>query len=751
MTNHPYSQVVQKSFEDVQVGGDFRVGNITQIFKTVNNLSNIPKPTGFPQNIPNSSTDKFVAFNPPQKPPYKLVGRTNFLHSLKAALFSGNSVALKGIPGVGKTALALELAYEPDVRQYFNGGVLWAKLGRNADAMAILLEWIAALGIVQSNRNELASITTKEKTIEILKQRIQRRINSDDQRFLIVIDDAWESETTSALKLGSTNCSYIITTRFSPVARDFVGKDVKEINELSEDASLELLRQISEGIVETYQEEAKSLVKAVGYLPLALILIGRYLRKESDSGSFNRIEKALKNLQKTEMRLRLEQPQVSPGSNPSLRAGIPLSLLAVIEISDQALDDEAKITFRALSIFPPKPNSFSEEAALAVSPAPDIALYKLYDSGLLESDGSGRYRLHQTISDYSREKLIDQSVYERMAIYYADYVESNGGNYDLMDQEYINIIESLEVANQKKMHFTSIRQMKAFYPFLEARGLYEKAESILDAIQEQFEILNQECNLTQIFLNLGRATQRLGKYSKSKESLQRAMSLAEKGSDSETVIYSKLNLGVLEEIQGDDGEAARLYKEALSLSKLSGNDKAVSIICRTIGSLLLNSKSYLEAKKYFDVGLVSAKKIGDEQAVCGLLINLGWVSAISGNLENAEEYYRKSITIVHKLRHYDFATYVRQGVGEIAKRKGDYKQAEHHYERGIVLANRIGFHERKIILFQNLSSVLTIQEKYSQADKCLQEALLIASNIEHYELVDHIIKDLARLTNIQNS
>ncbi|MBW4685608.1 MAG: tetratricopeptide repeat protein [Komarekiella atlantica HA4396-MV6] len=690
------------------------------------------------------------AFNPPQKPPYKLVGRTDFLRSLKAELFSGNSIALKGLPGVGKTALLLELAYEPDVQRYFNGGVLWAKLGRDADAMAILLEWITALGISQPNRNELAGITTREKTIEILKQRIQERINVDNNPFLLVIDDAWESETALALKLGSTNCTYIITTRSSLIALDFAGKSVKEINELSEDSSLELLRQISGRIVETYQEKAKLLAKAVGYLPLALILMGRYLQKESDSRSPNRIEKALKNLQKTEMRLRLEQPQVSPGTNPSLRAGTPLSLLAVIEISYEALDDEAKVAFCALSIFPPKPNSFSEEAALAVSLTPDVSLYKLYDSGLLESDESGRYRLHQTISDYSREKLIDQSVYERMAVFYAEHVESNKRNYDLIDQEYINIVASLEAANQKKMHFISIRQMKAFYPFLEARGLYEKAENILNEIKEQFGNLDQECNLTQILLNLGRVRHRLGKYSRSKEDLQRAIDLSEKCNDSETIIYSKLNLGVLEEIQGDDGEAERLYKEALILAKLNGNDEAVSIVCRTIGSLLLNSKKYLEAKGYFDDGLVSAEKNRDEQVICGILINLGWVSAISGNVEDAKEYYRKSITIVRKLKHYDFATYVRQGMGEIAKRKGDYKQAEYHYKKGLALANRIGFHERKIILLQNLSSVLTIQQKYLQADKCLREALLIASNIEHYELVDHIIKDIARLLNAQD-
>jgi hypothetical protein len=72
----------------------------------------------------------------------------------------------------------------------------------------------------------------------------------------------------------------------------------------------------------------------------------------------------------------------------------------MIALSDQQLSPEAQSALRALSIFPPKPESFSMETALAVSRQPREMLDELWETGLLESWGSGRYTLHQAVADY---------------------------------------------------------------------------------------------------------------------------------------------------------------------------------------------------------------------------------------------------------------------------------------------------------------------------------------------------------------
>ena len=89
-------------------------------------------------------TDWLIA---PERPVAHFVGRKAELEELTAALTSGKSVAiaaLQGMGGIGKTALALQLANE--LKKNFPGGVLWAKLGQRPDVYGILGRWAEAAG-----------------------------------------------------------------------------------------------------------------------------------------------------------------------------------------------------------------------------------------------------------------------------------------------------------------------------------------------------------------------------------------------------------------------------------------------------------------------------------------------------------------------------------------------------------------------------------------------------------------------------
>ena len=78
--------------------------------------------------------------------------------------------------------------------------------------------------------------------------------------------------------------------------------------------------------------------------------------------------------------------------------------VAVIAITDQWLPEPARKALYALSIFPPKPHTFTEEAALAVTASTTNELDILCDVGLLECNGE-YYTMHQVISDYAHIHL----------------------------------------------------------------------------------------------------------------------------------------------------------------------------------------------------------------------------------------------------------------------------------------------------------------------------------------------------------
>ena len=80
--------------------------------------------------------------------PNDLIGRTELIEQMVTALCTPihKAFALTGLPGVGKSALAIALAHHPMILTRFPDGVLWASLGPELALSLLLGQWAAALG-----------------------------------------------------------------------------------------------------------------------------------------------------------------------------------------------------------------------------------------------------------------------------------------------------------------------------------------------------------------------------------------------------------------------------------------------------------------------------------------------------------------------------------------------------------------------------------------------------------------------------
>ena len=407
-----------------------------------------------------------------------LVGRGELLSLLKQRLCTDNSPTLSGLyglPGVGKTALAIELAHDPDVQHHFSDGILWVALGPRPDISEQLRRWGALLGCSPA---EMANVEDEADWARVLRSAIGLR------RMLLVIDDAWKSEDAFAFKVGGPHCAYVMTTRIPSLALDFANNGATLVRELDEDDGLKLLARFVPDIVTNELCAARGLVQSAGGLPLALTLMGKYLKSQAYSGQPRRQRAAMERLSHPEERLRLTIPQAPLEQHTSLPAEIPLSLDAVIGISVWQLDEAAQQALLFLSVFPAKPSSFSEEAALAVSAASEEILDVLVDAGFLESIGSGRYTLHPTITDFARARLHNPIADERMVDYFTRYVEMHSTDHEALEKEIGNVLTALERAFERGIYTALVRAITAFTPFLRARGRDELAEMHLKRAQQ---------------------------------------------------------------------------------------------------------------------------------------------------------------------------------------------------------------------------------------------------------------------------
>jgi transcriptional regulator with XRE-family HTH domain len=327
-----------------------------------------------------------------------LVGRERLLRTLRRQVLAQQgyaTVALSGLPGAGKTALALELAHDEEMRHAFPDGMLWVSLGPDPDIVGELERWGRLLGIEEQERSYGSN---REAWTRLLHERLATR------RLLLIVDDAWTSQDALAFQLGGQGCAYLLTTRLPAVALDFTGNStaIYPVPVLEEDASLELLGRFVPTIVADEPDTMRNLVRLTGGLPLALQLIGKHLQAQMYSGQPRRWRDALGRLQLLETRLQLTAPRAPLEIQMGLPVDAPLSLQTAIQLSYQRLSSAAQQALLTLATGLHTPGNFSEKAALRFASVSLTTLDSLLDTGLLASAGPGRYTLHQTIIDFAR-------------------------------------------------------------------------------------------------------------------------------------------------------------------------------------------------------------------------------------------------------------------------------------------------------------------------------------------------------------
>jgi len=332
-----------------------------------------------------------------------LLGQSRLLMQVKAYLLQAEGlpkIALSGLPGIGKTTLATALATDEQVQARFSGGILWAPLGPLPHLLSQLMRWGTLLGVTPSQVKDPESLAA-------WGQALQWAIGT--RPMLLILEDAWTAEDALSLHVGGPQCTHLLTTHQSQVAEAFAQQCSIAVPPLEEADGLALLAQFVPHLIQQDPQGAQSLVRALGCLPLALTLMGKFLASSALADHLWPLQVALMQLQESQEYLRLSMPIASGRCSSSFAEMALRSLYTTIAICVRQLSHEALTALFALTIFPAKPHSFSEEAALVVGQQSKEVLDQLCTTGLLEIWGSRRYSLHQTVVDYVRTKIMSHS------------------------------------------------------------------------------------------------------------------------------------------------------------------------------------------------------------------------------------------------------------------------------------------------------------------------------------------------------
>ena len=667
---------------------------------------------------PHENRAPFLLPSPPTQP---LVGRDTLLQSVKGRLFSTRGVALtalNGLPGVGKTELARTLVHDQEVQGHFSDGILWASLGRNGDVISQLAEWGSALGVEQI-------LTVPEKGKQTLGQAIRRAIGM--RRMLLVVDDAWSVDDALAFQVGGPFCSYMTTTRLHEVALYFTGTSsadaIVSVRELSAEYGLALLDKIAPQAVAAAPDDAKELVQSVGGLPLALTIMGSYLRKESHLGQPRRIRQALDRLKEVEARLTLEMPQPPLERHPSLPHDAALSLKAVIEISVQLLDEPVSGALRKLAVFGPKPVTFSEKAAKHITSIPGAHLDALVDSGLLEVDGADRYAMHQTIFDFLSGDSLEGDVVLSMIRYYADLLADNQKNYALIESEMENIISMLNWAGRAQEEMVLVTSITNLFSYLNAKGQYATAYHFLYMAEALAKLTGYKQGLAQVYRRLGILTDIHQDYEAAKRYLQEALALAREIEDGWEQAHILGNLSVFETNRGNTAEGERYLEESLVYAREKKDKALLGNLLSNKGAVLLSHGNYEEAVQCLEEALVQARGSKDKEHISNALLNLGAAEYYVGKTRTGDKHIRMGIKACREVGNYQHLANRLRRVGEHMFKQGDNARAKELYQEAVGYAHKAETPSELSNILRGLARIAMAEKDYAEARNYVNEAI----------------------------
>lgn len=311
-----------------------------------------------------------------------LISQHRFLSQVRDLLCAQDGpqrLGLTGLVGSGKTAIMQHLVTTPELQTAF-AGILWASLGLRATRpLRHLQRWAHLLGLGTLP----ASL---EEAQEVLRTVIGKR------RILFVLDDVWTQADVVPFQVGGPACRYVLTTR-QPGLAHVLCQQVLSVPDLTaHDAFALLLAAVPPAAVQEHTSVLHEVLQRIGNVPLAVILMREYLRREASLPVPRRFHAAVTRLANREAPsfFHLEMPWQSH------------SLYMSIQQSEERLFPSTQAVFRQLaSHF--QETAFSEHEAEALLSHQQLSseLDSLMDEGFLTWK-QGFYHFHPMLVEYAR-------------------------------------------------------------------------------------------------------------------------------------------------------------------------------------------------------------------------------------------------------------------------------------------------------------------------------------------------------------
>lgn len=720
------------------------------------------------------------------------VGRGDGLALLATALQRLGALCLiHGMGGVGKTSLAIQLAYQ--LRPTFPDGILWASLSGPLSLPSILNALAAAYG------RDLSHITDLKSLSQAVSQLLATR------RAFVVLDNVESNAELELLLPSSGNCSVLITTRDRALAVARHSQAFELLPFAADESALLFTAVLGQAYWLREQDSLRHVAALLGNLPLAIRLAACSLALSpgltpAEYGALLTDEQARLNY--------LEE-----------WSDVGYSVRAAFELSYRLLSPPMQRLWTSLALL--EGPDFTAEVGAALTEASlaeaKLALGRLTAFSLLNSSaatsatvigtwpapgqpGAGRYRWHTLLKLFAGEKIRPSplaDVYQQRAgAYYVQQIEdATTATYPALLWDWPNIVGVLRWAYEHaawELVLRGVQGLTRLSPgslgFMDTYAYWSVGRTLLGWALTAAQHRQPEAQ-TAAHIKRGALAIRQADYEAARQDLLMAegrladLPLHEdeswllKGCWRECMARLLMERdqdleGAFDQLQMGSAELAhhaspsvrqqcgylmiqsapflyRLHRPAQAidaarqgLAMLPDGPTAARIGgLNNLGRLLCLEGDSAAGMACYTAGIELAEQLGDRRRLVNLWLNLADAQYKQGALAAAVAAYQRLIPLCENIQDIPRLGDIHTNLGLLYLKLGEAELAETHLQASVELATGSGLTELRAYALTNLARWQIHMERYAVAGPTLASAETLAQQYN----IDLLWPELHRL------
>ena len=391
------------------------------------------------------------------------------------------------------------------------------------------------------------------------------------------------------------------------------------------------------------------------------------------------------------------------------------------------LTDNARRILIVMPIFAASASRAAIEAASDVHHyALDEALGQLVEMWLVEATDEleadkRRYSIHPLPRAFAGARLGEDKGWERearrkAAAYFYDFAVKYGGwgkldTFPRLKEELADQLATVDWYYQNCEWQKVVQLVMEMTHFLGTYGYWTERVVRGRYALEAARRLADKRALAWLNLNtLGWIYLKRGDYEEARSCVEESLLLYEELSDWEGLVHASRYLGIVAIEQDELDTAEEINKKALDIAKSKCTEETVFTFYSNFGDLALHRGNYAEAEHWYEEARKGLEKVGSRSRLSSRLIDLGIAKLNQEKLDEARGLYEKGLVLSQEQRRPDNIVNAKLGLAVVNEKQGNHADALKLAHESLEMAERLGMRRESE---QARALVARLEEKLS--------------------------------------